>query len=134
MSSYDTSPLASGENDGIQMTKFLSENCKFDVTHIHDASPSEISSAFSALDAKLALAKNGSSKVAAFVYYSGHGLLKGFTVGVALNGDEFPLEKNIRNMSMRPNCYVIGFLDCCRSIPKEDHPIPEKIPGMISDI
>jgi len=63
MSSYDTSPLASGENDGIQMTKFLSENCKFDVTHIHDASPSEISSAFSALDAKLALAKMGHQKL-----------------------------------------------------------------------
>jgi len=56
-------------------------------------------------------------------------LLKGFTVGSGY--DEFPLEKNIRNMSMRPNCYVIGFLDCCRSIPKADLPIPEKIPGQL---
>jgi len=80
---------------------------------------------FSVMDKILATAKGDSiganqTKVAAFIYYSGHGfLVNGQTVGVTVSGDRFSLEEKLRKMSTRTNCLLMGLFDCCREIPNE---------------
>jgi len=60
-------------------------------------------------------------KTAVFIYYSGHGLLvDGFTDGVTISGQEFPLEEKIRKLSLYPNSLVMSLLDCCREIPAKN--------------
>jgi len=44
-------------------------------------------------------------------------IVDGQTVGISISGNRFPLEENIRKMSLRSNCLLVGFLDCCRQIP-----------------
>jgi len=110
--------LPTSKNDGDEFTKFL-EGCKFTVKRIHDEDVAKIDMEFLSLDSSLGVAKQGQKK-AAFIYYSGHGLLvDGVTVGISIFGNRFSLEQNIRKMSTRVNCLVIGFFDCCRDIPQE---------------
>jgi len=110
--------LVTSTNDGDAVSKFLSER-GFIVTRIHDEDCTKINEAFSDLDKKLTCAKD-IGKTAVFIYYSGHGVIvSGHTVGISISGDRFPLDEKIRNMSTRPNCLVIGFLDCCRQILQE---------------
>jgi len=65
------------------------------------------------------LRKNkANKKTAVFIYYSGHGFLSdGFTVGVTISDQEFPLEEKIRNLSCYPNTLMMSILDCCRTKP-----------------
>jgi len=49
-------------------------------------------------------------------------LVNGVTVGMTIAGKHFPLEEQVRKMSLRANCLVLSLLDCCRQIP----PVLEK--------
>jgi len=65
--------LVTSKNDGDEMAAFL-ETCNFKVTRIHDEKEStKILSEYSTLDSVLAEAKT-KGKIAAFIYYSGHGV------------------------------------------------------------
>jgi len=128
MQDYDSmSKLVTSTNDGDEVSKFLMER-GFSITRIHDEDYAKITDAFSDLDKKLANAKN-IGKTVAFIYFSGHGVIvNGQTVGISVPGNRFQLEEKIRNMSLRSNCLVIGFLDCCREI------VPEFQKGSVPNI
>jgi len=128
MQDYDSmSKLVTSTNDGDEVSKFLMER-GFSITRIHDEDYAKITDAFSDLDKKLANAKN-IGKTVAFIYFSGHGVIvNGQTVGISVSGNRFQLEEKIRNMSLRSNCLVIGFLDCCREI------VPEFQKGSVPNI
>jgi len=100
------------------MSKFL-EECTFEVKRYEELSNEiEIQNAFSLIDKILRKNKNTDKKTAVVIYYSGHGLLvDGFTVGVTISGQEFPLEENARNLSLYPNSLVMAIFDCCRLKP-----------------
>jgi len=117
--------LPTSKNDGDEFEKFL-KRCNFKVTRIHDENANNVIDEFSAIDNLLENAKGDSTKsiqqtkIAVFIYYSGHGfLINGQTVGVTISGDRFSLEENVRKMSTRTNCLLMGLFDCCREIPNE---------------
>ncbi len=50
-----------------------------------------------------------------FIYFSGHGrMIDGRTIGVDPYDKDTPLEKFVKDLSIKRNTTTIGFFDCCR--------------------
>ena len=68
--------------------------------------------------------KSGKTKLALFVYYSGHGAMD-TTTKVICNEEElvfrfFNLETNLSLLTAYQNTFVVAVFDCCREqMPKE---------------
>ena len=73
-------------------------------------------------DCNLTIGNNrkAGKKTMVFVYYAGHGIMKGYTKAVCdLAMREmhvfYPLEQQLRTMGCQENAYVMGVFDCCRA-------------------
>lgn len=73
-----------------------------------------------ALDLEIINSQDENKKTLLFVYYAGHGILKGYTKAVCNQAQRafhvfFPLEQQLRTIATQPGAYVIGVFDCCRA-------------------
>jgi len=106
--------------DGTAIQRFLETSCGFTSARISEIeNPDPISEKFDEISSKAAQAKRG-KKILFFIYYSGHGAVENnMTIGFTLSGKKFDLESQIRELSLRSNILVIGFLDCCRTFQRK---------------
>lgn len=49
-----------------------------------------------------------------FIYFSGHGAMDNMTKAILNGPKQFPLEAQVRALSITEGCYVIAVFDCCR--------------------
>lgn len=64
--------------------------------------------------------RNEGKKTMVFVYYAGHGIMKGFTKAACDLAKRpmqafYPLEQQLRTMGSQADAYVMGVFDCCRA-------------------
>lgn len=75
----------------------------------------KIEDKFTELNTLAANAATYKSIALIFVYYSGHGTIRGKeTYGHTIDYKPIPIESFVRKLARRANVFVIGLLDCCR--------------------
>jgi len=123
-SGFGMERLSSPKNDGLKMRQFLEEQCGFeDVKLKTDKDLKMIEKEFDDLINFSSTLSRSRSKCLFFIYYSGHGTMKGpDTYGHTVFGEPFNLDEKIRKLSLSANTYVISILDCCRKIVESKSP------------
>jgi hypothetical protein len=122
------SPLPQAMNDGKKMRSFLEDEWEFEVDYLADKDIGKIEDKFKDLQTLAANAATYKSIALIFVYYSGHGTIRGKeTYGHTIDYKPIAIESFIRKLARRANVFVIGLLDCCRiEEPTKGITLPDK--------
>jgi hypothetical protein len=97
------------------MRKFLEEKWDCEIDYLSDKKIDLIEDKFKELSNFAKYAQSFHQAAFLFVYYSGHGTIRGKeTVGHTVNYEPIMIESHIRKLARRTNCFVVGFFDCCR--------------------
>jgi hypothetical protein len=97
------------------MREFLENNWNFEVDMLKDTTLGRIEQKFEELTNTAKMAANFKSIALFFIYYSGHGTIRGRnTFGHTVSYQPIPIEEYVRKLARYANTCVLALFDCCR--------------------